>query len=121
MSEDFYSILIVEFFYFFEYNKKLNVFNSFYDYLNKKAEFILHSRKNKENNNILNKIPINNEELKAIEKSVENLNKLHKDFYFDCSIGIEMKKTSIKNNMINLFLLHKINKFFLFIINTMKN
>ena len=107
MSEDFYSILIVEFFYFFEYNKKLNVFNSFYDYLNKKVEFILHSRKNKENNNILNKMPINNEELKTIEKNVEKLNKLQKDFYFDCSIGIEMKKTSIKNNMINLFLLHK--------------
>ena len=106
-DEDFLSLLIVEFYNYLGYNNNQNDL-SFYDYLKENIEYIINSSKEENKNINLDVKSIKEDELETIEKSIEEINDIKKTLESRCLIEINLKNKSVKNNMIKLFLLHKI-------------
>jgi len=111
INEDFFSMLVVEFFDYLESKEKGQV-SSFYDYLIKKLEFTLNWIKEKNKQINLDIKSITKEEMEIIENSVKGLDEMKKK-YPSCLLNIKLSKKDNKNNMIKLFLIHK-NKCFFF-------
>ena len=101
------SLLIVEFYNYLEYNNNQNDL-SFYEYLKENIEYIFNSSKEENKNINLDVKSIKEDELETIEKSIEEINDIKKTLESRCLIEINLKNKSVKNNMIKLFLLHKI-------------
>ena len=113
INEDFYSMLLVEFFDFLE-SKEQGQVTSFYEYLLKKLEFTLNWLKEKNKQINLDVKSITKEEMNIIEDSVKDLDEMKKKSYRNCLLNIKLTKENIKNDMIKLFLIHK-NKYTFYI------
>ena len=106
INEDFYSMLLVEFFDFLE-SKDQGQVTSFYEYLVKKLEFTLNWLKDNNKQINLDVKSITKEEMDMIENSVKELDEMKKKSYPNCLLNIKLTKKNIKNDMIKLFLIHK--------------
>ena len=104
INDDFYSMLLVEFFNYLESKDKGQI-NSFYDYIKQILEFTNKHLK-EQNKKIKLDVKITNKEWEIIEKSVKDIEAFKKKDKRGI-INIKLSQKSVKNNMINLFLIHK--------------